>query len=180
LRAGRSRQHKRRSCKLTVNEMPREGSAPASPTESASKPRSAASFTNWIPAVATGAVFMIVLDTSIVNLALARIGTELNSGLATLQWLVDGYALVFASLLLGAGALGDRFGAKDTFMYGLWFIRWPRPCVEWLPLSRRSRIRASCRGSGPLRLPNSLAALNTKQSQHVQDGRPLTKDCFNP
>ena len=55
---------------------------------------------------------MIVLDTSIVNLALARIGTEFNSGLATWQWLVDGYALVFASLLLGAGALGDRVGAK--------------------------------------------------------------------
>ena len=65
--------------------------------------------------VATGAAFFtIVLDTSIVNLALARIGTEFNSGLATWQWLVDGYALVFASLLLGAGALGDRVGAKGT------------------------------------------------------------------
>jgi len=65
--------------------------------------------------VATGAAFfMIVLDTSIVNLALARIGTEFNSSLATWQWLVDGYALVFASLLLGAGALGDRVGAEGT------------------------------------------------------------------
>ncbi len=62
---------------------------------------------------------MIVLDTSIVNLALARIGTEFNSGLVTLQWLVDGYALVFASLLLGAGALADRFGTKGAFMWGL-------------------------------------------------------------
>ena len=57
---------------------------------------------------------LIVLDTSIVNLALARIGTEFNSSLATWQWLVDGYALVFASLLLGAGALGDRVGAEGT------------------------------------------------------------------
>jgi hypothetical protein len=75
-------------------------------------------------AVGTGdrdrrAFFMIVLDTSIVKLALARIGTEFNSGLVTLQWLVDGYALVFASLLLGAGALADRFGAKGAFMWGL-------------------------------------------------------------
>jgi DHA2 family methylenomycin A resistance protein-like MFS transporter len=63
--------------------------------------------------VATGAAsFMIVLDTYIVNLALARIGTEFNSGLATWQWLVDGYALVFASLLLGAGARGPCWGRR--------------------------------------------------------------------
>jgi MFS transporter, DHA2 family, methylenomycin A resistance protein len=100
----------------------REGLALDSVTESGPKPSSANPFASWIPAVATGAVFfMIVLDTSIVNLALARIGTELNSSLATLQWLVDGYALVFASLLLGAGALGDRFEAKRTFMRGASF-----------------------------------------------------------
>jgi hypothetical protein len=68
----------------------------ASVIEPASKACSAAFFTCWLPAFATGAAcFMIVLDTSIVNLALARIGSELNSGLATLQWLVDAYALVF-------------------------------------------------------------------------------------
>jgi MFS transporter, DHA2 family, methylenomycin A resistance protein len=100
----------------------REGLALDSVTESGPKPSSANPFASWIPAVATGAAFfMIVLDTSIVNLALARIGTELNSSLATLQWLVDGYALVFASLLLGAGALGDRFEAKRTFMRGASF-----------------------------------------------------------
>jgi MFS transporter, DHA2 family, methylenomycin A resistance protein len=100
----------------------REGLALDSVTESGPKPSSANPFASWIPAVATGAVFfMIVLDTSIVNLALARIGTELNSSLATLQWLVDGYALVFASSLLGAGALGDRFEAKRTFMRGASF-----------------------------------------------------------
>src|SRR5215469_18455359 len=98
--------------------MSREGSAPDGVT--ASKPCSADSFASWLPAVATGAAFfMIVLDTSIVNLALPRIGTEFHSDLAMLQWLVDGYAVVFASLLLGAGALGDRFGAKATFMCGL-------------------------------------------------------------
>jgi MFS family permease len=104
-----------------VNAVAREGSALDSVTESRSKPCSANPFASWIPAIATGAAFfMIVLD-SIVNLALARIGTELNSSLATLQWLVDGYALVFASLLLGAGALGDRFEAKRTFMRGASF-----------------------------------------------------------
>jgi MFS family permease len=107
-------------------------------------------FADWIPVVATGAAFfMIVLDTSIVNVALARIGTGLNSSLATLQWLVDGYALVFASLLLGAGALGDRFGAKGTFMCGLLVFTLASALCGWLPASRCCRFRASCRGSGP-------------------------------
>jgi MFS family permease len=102
-----------------VNAVAREGSALDSVTESRSKPCSANPFASWIPAIATGAAFfMIVLDTSIVNVALAR--SELTS-LATLQWLVDGYALVFASSLLGAGALGDRFEAKRTFMRGASF-----------------------------------------------------------
>jgi DHA2 family methylenomycin A resistance protein-like MFS transporter len=46
---------------------------------------------------------MIVLDTSIVNLALPRIKDVFHADLTALQWLVDGYALVFASLLLNAG-----------------------------------------------------------------------------
>lgn len=57
--------------------------------------------------VATGAAFfMIVLDTSIVNLALPQIKYVFHADLTALQWLVDGYALVFTSLLLNAGAMG--------------------------------------------------------------------------
>jgi MFS transporter, DHA2 family, methylenomycin A resistance protein len=142
--------------------IPREGSAPAGLTESVSKLRSATSVTNWIPAVATGAAFfMIVLDTSIVNLALARIGTELNSSLATLQWLVDGYALVFASLLLGAGALGDRFGAKGTFMCGLVVFTLASALCGMAPGIEALQISRIVQGIGAaLLLPNSLAALN--------------------
>jgi DHA2 family methylenomycin A resistance protein-like MFS transporter len=104
---------------------------------------------------------MIVLDTSIVNLALARIGTELNSGLATLQWFVDGYALVFASLLLGAGALGDRFGAKDTFMCGLVVFTLASALCGMAPTIEALEISRIMQGIGAaLLLPNSLAALN--------------------
>src|SRR5262249_21661639 len=120
-------------------------------------PRSATSFTNWIPAVGTGAAFfMIVLDTSIVILALARIGTELNSGLATLQWLVDGYALVFASFLLGAGALGDRFGAKGTFMCGLVVFTLASALCGMAPTIEALQVSRIVQGIGAaLLLPNS-------------------------
>jgi DHA2 family methylenomycin A resistance protein-like MFS transporter len=119
-------------------------------------------FADWIPAVATGAAFfMIILDTSIVNLALARIGTEFGTGLTTLQWLVDGYALVFASLLLGAGALGDRFGTKGTFIFGLVLFALASALCGMAPNIEALQISRIVQGCGAaLLLPNSLAALN--------------------
>jgi MFS transporter, DHA2 family, methylenomycin A resistance protein len=142
--------------------MPREDAAPESVTQSASKPCLATSFADRMAAVATGAAFfMIVLDTSIVNLALPRIGAELNSGLTTLQWLVDGYALVFASLLLGAGVLGDRFGAKVTFMCGLVLFTLASALCGLAPNIQTLQISRVVQGFGAaLLLPNSLAALN--------------------
>jgi len=62
---------------------------------------------------------VVQLDVSIVNVALVRIGAALKTGVQGLQWVVDAYSLAFASLLLAAGALGDRFGARLTFMLGL-------------------------------------------------------------
>ena len=56
--------------------------------------------------------FLITLDILIVNVALTRIGAELGGGTAGLQWVIDGYTLTFAALLLCAGNLADRFGAK--------------------------------------------------------------------
>jgi DHA2 family methylenomycin A resistance protein-like MFS transporter len=116
----------------------------------------------WIPAVATGAAFfMIILDTSIVNLALARIGTEFGAGITALQWLVDGYALVFASLLLGAGALGDRFGTKGTFMCGIAVFTLASALCGMAPNIEALQIARIVQGCGAaLLLPNSLAALN--------------------
>ncbi|MBO9709248.1 MAG: MFS transporter [Caulobacter sp.] len=59
------------------------------------------------------------LDVTIVNVALAAIGRELNAPTAGLQWVVDAYTLLLAALLLSAGALGDRFGPRRAFLAGL-------------------------------------------------------------
>ena len=63
--------------------------------------------------------FMLLLDTSIVTLALPRIQVDLHASLADLQWTVDAYILPFAVLMLTAGTLGDRFGRKRLFLSGL-------------------------------------------------------------
>jgi EmrB/QacA subfamily drug resistance transporter len=64
-------------------------------------------------------LFLTFLDTTIVSVALADIQANLHAGVSSLQWVVNGYALVFASLMLTAGSLGDRFGRKRLLVGGL-------------------------------------------------------------
>lgn len=64
-------------------------------------------------------LFLTFLDTTIVSVALASIQSQLHAGVAQLQWVVNGYALVFASFMLAAGALGDRFGRRKIMVSGV-------------------------------------------------------------
>jgi EmrB/QacA subfamily drug resistance transporter len=61
----------------------------------------------------------IVVDNTIVNVALPTIARELDADLSDLQWIVDAYTLVFAGLLLVGGALGDRYGRRRVLLAGL-------------------------------------------------------------
>ena len=65
------------------------------------------------------ALFMAMLDNTVVNVALPTISRELNAGVSGLQWIVDGYVLAFATLLLTGGILGDRYGRRRVFLSGL-------------------------------------------------------------
>jgi EmrB/QacA subfamily drug resistance transporter len=65
------------------------------------------------------ALAMAMLDNTVVNIALPTIQRELEASVSDLQWIVDGYVLAFASLLLTGGILGDRYGRKTTFLAGL-------------------------------------------------------------
>jgi EmrB/QacA subfamily drug resistance transporter len=64
-------------------------------------------------------LLVIVLDNTIVNVALPTLVRELGTSVSDLQWVVDAYTLVFAGLLLTAGSLGDRFGRKGALTVGL-------------------------------------------------------------
>ncbi|MGZ4615327.1 MAG: MFS transporter [Actinomycetes bacterium] len=65
------------------------------------------------------AVLAINLDTTIVNVALPSISEDLDAGTRQLQWVVDGYNLAFAALVLAAGSLSDRYGRRPALILGL-------------------------------------------------------------
>ena len=69
--------------------------------------------------VLCASLLAIVIDNTIVNVALPTLVRDLNADVSELQWVVDAYTLVFAGLLLLAGALGDRFGRRRTLLVGL-------------------------------------------------------------
>ena len=72
-----------------------------------------------ILAVLCLSLLMVVIDNTIVNVALPTLSTELDASTTELQWIVDAYTLVFSALLLAFGHFGDRFGRKLALQLGL-------------------------------------------------------------
>ena len=64
-------------------------------------------------------ILLVGLDNTIVNVALPSIGRQLHAGVSGLQWAVDAYTLVLASLLMLSGSMGDRLGRRRVFQTGL-------------------------------------------------------------
>src|SRR5512132_2569375 len=73
----------------------------------------------WTLAAVAFGLFMIMLDNTVVNVALPSIAADLNIGLSELEWIVTGYALTFASLMLSGGKLADLLGRRLIFIVGL-------------------------------------------------------------
>ena len=73
----------------------------------------------WTLAAVGFGLFMIMLDNTVVNVALPTIQRELGAGLSQLEWIVSGYALTFAALMLTGGKLADLFGRRRVFVIGL-------------------------------------------------------------
>src|SRR5215510_4413303 len=73
----------------------------------------------WTLVAVCVTTFMLLLDITIVVVALPSIQRRLDAGLTGLQWVVDAYSLTLAALILTAGALADRFGRRLLFMFGI-------------------------------------------------------------
>lgn len=73
----------------------------------------------WTLIAVCGATFMLLVDITIVQVALPTIQATLHASFTSLQWVISGYALPLAGLMLSSGSLADRFGRKRAFMTGL-------------------------------------------------------------
>ena len=95
----------------------------------------------WTLGAMCFALFMIMLDNTVVNVALPSIQDDLGASLSGLEWTVNAYTLTFAVLLVTGGRLGDIFGRRRMFLFGV---------VVFARLQRRDRLRARRRaGSWP-------------------------------
>jgi DHA2 family methylenomycin A resistance protein-like MFS transporter len=114
--------------------------------------------------------FMVIVDATIVNIALPRLGRELGASVSGLQWVVDGYTVVFAGLLLSAGWLGDRLGGKRVFQGGLGlFIAASAACGLAPSLGVLVGARVVQGLGAALLVPSSLALLQA--SYHDRSSR---------
>ncbi|MGN6315179.1 MFS transporter [Trinickia sp.] len=92
---------------------------PLTPEPSITAPRQAAARKRLTLALVASGMFMAVLDTTIVNVALPAMHAHLGASVAGLAWIVDAYTLSFAALILAGGVASDRFGAKAVYLAGL-------------------------------------------------------------
>jgi EmrB/QacA subfamily drug resistance transporter len=122
----------------------------------------------WTLAAMCFALFMIMLDNTIVNVALPSIQRSLHTTAETLQWTIDAYVLTFAVLILLGGKLGDRFGRKRVFLVGLGiFTLASAACAQATTDTQLIAFRA-VQGAGaallnPLSLSILVAAFPRKQ-----------------
>lgn len=88
---------------------------------------------------------LVMLDATVVNVALDRIGRELGADFAGLQWTVNAYTLTLAALILLGGSLGDRFGRRRVFVAGWCGSPQRHCCAGWRKTSRCWWPPALCR-----------------------------------
>jgi MFS transporter, DHA2 family, methylenomycin A resistance protein len=118
--------------------------------------------------------FFVLLDVTIVNVALARIGSGLGAGTAELQWVVDGYALVLASLMLSAGDLGDLFGQRRVFAGGLALFLLASVACALAPSAAVLIGARTVQGMGAAAiLPTSLAITNQLYAEPRRRARAI-------
>lgn len=115
----------------------------------------------WLIAVAVLGSGMAFLDGTVVNVALPRMGQELQSGLTGQQWILDGYLLTLGALLLAGGAAGDRYGRKRIFLYGAVLFALASAVCGVAPNAATLIAARVLQGVGAAALvPGSLALIN--------------------
>ncbi|WP_406070130.1 MFS transporter [Streptomyces sp. NBC_01020] len=114
--------------------------------------------------------FMVILDVTIINVAVPVVGRDLSASLTGIQWITDGYTLVFAGFLMTGGALGDRLGNRRIFCSGVVVFTASSAACAFAPSDSFLVVARLAEGLGAaLIVPGSLALL--QESYQVQAAR---------
>jgi len=115
----------------------------------------------WVLLATIAGSGLAQLDGTVVNVALAEIGTDLDVGFTALQWVVNAYTLTLAALILLGGVLGDRYGRRRVFLLGVvWFALASALCAAATTETLLIAARALQGVGGALLTPGSLAILS--------------------
>ncbi|MFE7167127.1 MFS transporter [Streptomyces sp. NPDC057616] len=145
---------------------------PVVPAGEPSAPRR--SSTTTVLAAALLAFFVISLDGSVVNVALPAISHSLRGTMADLQWIVDGYTLMFAAFMLSAGTFSDRIGATRAYAWGLAaFTVASLACGVAPNLGTLIGARMVQGGAAALMVPASLALIRQTYSDPGKRARAI-------
>ncbi|MFC5994756.1 MFS transporter [Pseudonocardia hispaniensis] len=128
---------------------------------SAERLRLGTSSGRWVLLATVLGSSLAMLDSTVVTVALQRIGRDLGGGFTGLQWTVNAYALTLAALILLGGSLGDRFGRRRVFVIGvLWFALASLACGIAPSIETLVAARALQGVGGALLTPGSLAIIS--------------------
>lgn len=118
--------------------------------------------------------FVVTLDAVVVNVALPSIRGDLGGGVTGLQWVVDGYVLMFAALLLSAGALSDRVGARRAFAGGLsLFVAASAACGLAPSLGALVAARFVQGAAAAVLMPSSMALIHQTYADAAKRARAV-------
>ncbi|MGY2873879.1 MFS transporter, DHA2 family, methylenomycin A resistance protein [Marmoricola sp. URHA0025 HA25] len=118
--------------------------------------------------------FLVLLDVTVVNVALPRIGEGLGAGVAGLQWVVDGYALALAVLLLAGGTVGDGLGHRRVVLSGMAVFGLASAACVVAPTTGVLIAARVGQGVGAaLLLPGTLAIISRAYPQRSEQARAI-------
>jgi DHA2 family methylenomycin A resistance protein-like MFS transporter len=118
--------------------------------------------------------FVVTLDAVVVNVALPSMRRDLGGGITGLQWVVDGYTLMFAALLLSTGSLSDRLGARRAFGAGLAvFVLASAACGLAPGMAALVAARFVQGAAAAAMMPSSMALIGQAYPHPVRRGRAV-------